>query len=262
MAEMPPPEKRRLPRQVRFSAALMLAVAPVAGLALMSFSEEQEDPRTAYALATPNNVITRLQRRINSGQVILAYDSKQGYLPAVLKALQIPTSSQMLVFSKTSVQKEAISPQAPRALYFNDDAYIGYLPDSKALEVATTDPQLGPVYYVLLQRQKERPSFFRGVGVCLECHATKRTNYVPEHLMRSVYADADGVPDPKAKNYFTTDESPLKERWGGWYVTGKHGSQRHMGNSFARRHDDKVAIDVEKGANVTDLRALVDTSPT
>ena len=28
----------------------------------------------------------------------------------------------------------------------------------------------------------------------------------------------------------TTDETPIEERWGGWYVTGRHGTLRHMGN--------------------------------
>ena len=27
-----------------------------------------------------------------------------------------------------------------------------------------------------------------------------------------------------------SDRTPLKSRWGGWYVTGTHGSQTHLGN--------------------------------
>jgi hypothetical protein len=254
---MSPPEQQRLTRRIRFAIILALPLVLAGGNAMMCLSEDREDPRIAYTLATPNNVVTRLQNRIDSGQVALVHDSKRGYLPAVLKALQIPTSSQMLVFSKTSVQKELISPQTPRALYFNDDVYVGYVPDSKTLEVVTADPQLGPVYYVLLQRQKDKPLFFRTVGACLECHATKVSNYVPEHLMRSVFVEADGEPIPKAQSFVTTDASPLNERWGGWYVTGKHGSQRHMGNTIARKHDDEVTIDLEQGANITHLHGLV-----
>jgi len=258
---MSPPERRRLLlRRWRCSLGLLLALAPAAVPALLRAPVNEEDPRSAYAQATPDNVIARLQKRIDSGQVTLAYDSKQGYLPAVLKALQIPASSQMLVFSKTSVQKELISPQTPRALYFNDDAYVGYLPDAKALEIATTDPQWGPVYYVLLQKPRDKPIFFRTVDACLECHATRTTHYVPEHLMHSVYADTDGTPLPKAPTYETTDESPLEERWGGWYVTGKHGNQRHMGNALATMRDGAARMDREKGANLTDLRGRFDTS--
>src|SRR2546430_12318055 len=34
----------------------------------------------------------------------------------------------------------------------------------------------------------------------------------------------------------TTDHSPWSERWGGWYVTGTHGDQPHMGNLLAPNH--------------------------
>jgi hypothetical protein len=240
---------------------LVLALTPAGGLAFMPSPKDGEDAGIRYAQATPNDAISRLQSRIDSGEVTLAYDRVRGYLPAVLKALQIPVSSQMLVFSRTSVQKELISPQTPRALYFNDRAYVGYVPGGKTLEVATADPKLGPVYYVLLQRPKDKPQFFRTVDVCLKCHVSARSNHLPEHLMRSVYADADGEPYLKAKSYVTTDASPLNERWGGWYVTGKHGSQRHMGNGFAMRQGDDVTLDLEKGANVSDLHLLVNTSP-
>ena len=32
-------------------------------------------------------------------------------------------------------------------------------------------------------------------------------------------------------SYNSDDRSPLEERWGGWYVTGRSGSIRHMGNA-------------------------------
>jgi hypothetical protein len=255
----PPSKRRRLATRVRFALGIALALVP-GGVALTCSSQTGENLSTKYALATPDNVITHLQNRIETGQAELEYDSKRGYLPAVLKALHIPVSSQVLVFSKTSVHKDLISPQTPRALYFNDDAYVGYVPDAKMLEVATTDTHLGPVYYTLLQRPKEKPLFFRTVSDCLECHATRTSNGIPEHLMRSVYAEMDGTPVPNAKSYVTTDASPLNERWGGWYVTGKHGSQRHMGNVVAGRKDDNVTVDQEQGANIIDLHSLVDTS--
>ncbi len=245
----------------RFAIGSFLLLIPMASMAWLGRFRHEEDPLTAYRAALPRDAISRLQNRIDSGKITLAYDSKLGYLPAVLRALQMPASSQVLVFSRTSIQKDEISPQTPRALYFNDETYVGYLPGAKALEVATTDPQLGPVYYTLLQKPREMPAFFRTLDTCLKCHATRASHYVPEHLLRSVYADKDGVPDPDAKSYVTTDESPLSERWGGWYVTGNHGSQRHMGNTFATRSGGRIALDVESGANLLDLRRLVDTSP-
>ena len=78
-----------------------------------------------YSEAKPEDPITALQAKVASGEVKLAWDDKFGYLPAVLDALRIPRSSQMLVFSKTSLQRKLIEPENPRALYFNDDIYIG-----------------------------------------------------------------------------------------------------------------------------------------
>src|SRR5205085_11737412 len=50
--------------------------------------------------------------------------------------------------------------------------------------------------------------------------------------------------------------SPLKERWGGWYVTGTHGDQVHMGNLVVRdrKAAGEGAIDNPDGQNVTDLK--------
>lgn len=282
MTSLSSPGQQHPRRRGRFAMGLMLALTPIALCVFMPIppqseslppsdsartgnatraADEDADARLAYAQATPNDVITRLQKRMDSRQITLAYDNKWGYLPAVLKALQVPLSSQMLVFSKTSVQKDMISPERPRALYFNEDVYIGYVPDSKAMEVVADDPRLGPVYYVLLQKPTDKPVFFRSVDACLECHATKASHYIPEHLMRSVYVDADGLPYPGAQSYATTDASPWNQRWGGWYVTGRHGVQRHMGNGFALKHGNEVTMDLEKGANITHLHGLVDTSP-
>ena len=57
-----------------------------------------------YFGETTDNAVTRLQDRIKRGDVRLTIDETQGYLPALLRALDISASSQMLVFSKTSFQ--------------------------------------------------------------------------------------------------------------------------------------------------------------
>ena len=87
------------------------------------------------------------------------------------------------------------------------------------------------------------------------------SNGVPGHVMRSVYARGDGQPELRAGSYLTTDESPISERWGGWYVTGTHGRLRHMGNVIARGEDMGSLLDTESGANVTNLNGFLDTSP-
>jgi hypothetical protein len=235
-------------------------VAPIAGVGLILAPDDVTVIVARYKQATPDDAITRLQRRIDDGKVTLAYDPDRGYLPAVLKALHIPTSSQVLVFSKTSVQKELISPQRPRAIYFNDDTYIGYVPTGRSLEVATQDPKLGSVYFVVLQRPRAKPKFFRSVDACMECHSGAVAGRFPGNLMRSVTTDAEGTPDPTAPNIQTTDATPLSRRWGGWYVTGTHGNQRHLGNLIAERPGEASPLNIEWGANVTDLHRFFDTS--
>src|SRR5215813_1788728 len=83
------------------------------------------------------------------GGLKLEYTEKWGYLPSLLKHFNIPISSQTLVFSKSSFQLTQIAPDAPRAIYFNDDVYVGWVNHGQYIEVATVDPQTGPLFYTL-----------------------------------------------------------------------------------------------------------------
>jgi hypothetical protein len=76
---------------------------------------------------------------------------------------------------------------------------------------------------------------------------------VPGLLLRSVFPAADGTPQYRLGSFDTYDSSPLSERWGGWYVTGTHGSQPHMGNAWLKDKEHPDRLDVESGANVTSL---------
>src|SRR6516225_591530 len=59
--------------------------------------------------------VSTLQQQVREGKVRLTYDDRHGYLSAVLKALNVPESSQVLVYSKTSFQAPRISPRMARA---------------------------------------------------------------------------------------------------------------------------------------------------
>jgi hypothetical protein len=89
------------------------------------------------------------------------------------------------------------------------------------------------------------------------------TQNVPGLMVRSVYPDASGMPLFSAGTFRTTEASPFKERWGGWYVTGTHGGMRHMGNLVLRGKNaaDPDSLDLDGGANVTDLSSRFDVSP-
>lgn len=214
----------------------------------------------SYSSSKPHNPVEALQAQLESGKVKLRYDTEHGYLKSVLETLHVPVSSQMLVFSKTSFQLRRISPWSPRALYYNDRVYIGWVPDGDVVEVATTDPELGAVFYTLSQEETGQPKFIRDQGNCLTCHASSRTHGVPGLFVRSVYASSNGQPHYGAGTFRTNHESPLKERWGGWYVTGTHGRQRHMGNVIAEDKQHPDTLDVEAGANLTDISKLTRTT--
>jgi hypothetical protein len=219
-----------------------------------------------YFTGPVDDAVARLQKRIDSGEVRLEPNNRNGYLESVLKLLGVPPSSQSLVFSKTSMQRNRINPANPRAIFFEDDTYVGFVPGADLLELAATDPNLGTIFYSLTQPSSAaaadaKPKFVRQTHRCLACHGSTTPTDVPGLLVRSVYPDAAGLPVLSLGTYLTTQESPWSERFGGWYVTGKHGAARHMGNVLvANESEPHGAIDREAGANVTDLSKKIDVS--
>jgi hypothetical protein len=214
-----------------------------------------------YGSAPTSDRVTRLQQELDGGGVTLTYDEEHGYLKSLLAALDVPVSSQALVFSKTSFQLRRISPSRPRAIYHNDDTYVGFCQGGEVLELASVDPEQGTVFYTLPQERVERPRFIADRGECLTCHASSRTQGIPGVLVRSVFSDERGQPMIGSGTFSTDHRSPLAERWGGWYVTGTHGRMRHMGNVQVRDRTRPEQLDRESGANVIDLSAIIDTRP-
>ncbi len=238
-----------------------LALAAWAARAPAQFDAYENEPIN-YSTAPVDDPVARLQERLDQGQARLQHDPGHGYLASVLRELSIPASSQVLVFSKTSFQRDRISPAAPRALYFNDSTYIGWVQGGEVVEVASVDSRQGTIFYTLSQDVAEHPRFTRRNAECLQCHASNLTKGVPGLFVRSVYPDADGQPVLKAGTFSTDHSSPLKERWGGWYVSGTHGDQRHMGNTLLlAKSGEPELLDTSSGANVTELGGRVETRP-
>ncbi len=221
---------------------------------------EFESPPIDYQNAPAENPVARLHADLVAGRVRLEYSEEHGYLPALLDALDISPESQVLVFSQTSFQLRKITPQKPRAIYFNDETYVGWVQHSDLLEISTADPNLGAVFYSLEYSPAKQPSLIRDQGHCLTCHASSRTKNVPGHLVRSVFVDRRGQPLLSAGTFNTEHSSPFSERWGGWYVTGTHGTMRHMGNAIVSEPDALEKIDREAGANLVSLDSLFETS--
>jgi len=206
--------------------------------------------------------VAKLQQRIEQGKAALRYDQDHGYLKSVLTLLKVPIDSQTLVFSKTSFQYPKISPEHPRALYFNDDVYVGSVHEGKAVEIISFDPMQGAIFYLLDERQVERPAFQRAELDCTQCHIAAGTRGIPGVLLRSVYPTATGTLVPGTKSFITDQESPFNERWGGWYVTGSLAGDSHMGNAAVDEKQTVNASDPEASATklVTFPKPLFDSS--
>jgi hypothetical protein len=210
----------------------------------------------SYYASESHDRVAKLWRKMKAGDIQLQPDDQGSYLRSLLNALEVPVSSQCLVFSKTSLQLSHISPRTPRAIYFNDDVYVGVVLGSNIMELAAMDPQLGSIFYTF-EREEDRVQIIRDKGQCLSCHATSRTERVPGVLVRSVYSDRAGRPRSGSSSYVTDHRSPFEQRWGGWYVTGSHGSMRHLGNVFALDRDNPEQVDVDESANQMSLPSFV-----
>ncbi len=219
-----------------------------------------DHPAIEYPTRTPDDAITRLQQKIDSGAVKLDFDAKFGYLPSLLKQFGINTDSHMLVFSKTSFQGPKISPKKPRALYFNDNVAVGFVPEGDLMEFATTDPTQGIVFYTLDREKADKPSFVRRTDQCISCHLIPGTLNVPGLLATSVIPGPDGSPRFAAAAVIVDSRTPLDQRWGGWYVTGTSGGLQHRGNAIAPNPDQPDALDLRGTQNLTSLAGRMDTS--
>lgn len=160
-------------------------------------------------------------------------------LRLVLNRLNVPEESQVMVFSKTSKQIGLISPRNPRALYFSENAYVGYVPGG-AIEVITEDPILGPVFYLIKQGGPAGLRIDRDSSDCFSCHGTTRTRGVPGVLIRSVFPDADGHSIGSFGSETVVTETPVSKRWGGYYVTGES-AHPHLGNQIFDEDEEPVA---------------------
>jgi hypothetical protein len=187
-------------------------------------------------------------------------DSLRGATPlerarGVLAALEIPETSQVMVFSKTSKQNNLIHPRNPRAIYFSENAYCAYVPGG-LMEVILQDPRLGPVFYLLDPGSPSKPpQVERDTSECMSCHATGRTENVPGLLVRSVYPDADGHAILSKGSGLITHQTPVQERWGGYYVTGSV-SLPHLGNAtFTNARESEPALH-----SLENLSGMIDTA--
>lgn len=78
-----------------------------------------------YNEHVPKDRFAMLLKQIDKGEFQPDTSSDQALLRSLLQGLKVPVSSQMLLFSASSLQSEIINPRNPRALFFNEDTYVG-----------------------------------------------------------------------------------------------------------------------------------------
>ena len=210
-----------------FVAGAVAVLAELGGASLAS----PDHPAIGYNTRPANDPVAQLNRKLQDGQARLKFEAGPGYLRSLLDALEIPIESQMVVFSKTSLQMHLISPDTPRTIFFNDQVAVGWVPREPFVEIASHDPRQGVIFYTLDQKPAERPALLRH-DQCLVCHESYSTLGVPGMQIRSVFTAPDGRQMRQFGDYTSDHRSPYEQRWGGWFVTGKQIPARHLGNGI------------------------------
>jgi hypothetical protein len=224
------------------------AIVLIAALGVGSGSAAQIPSAQVPVEVSLTDPVSVLNKRIERGEAKLRFSRNHGYLPSLLKELGIRVSSQTLVFSKTSLQVDRISSTTPRAVYFSDNVYVGWIPDAPMIEVASVDPRFGTVFFTLPQSEVKSPLFVRLEQPCVSCHGPVNED-VPAPLLLMMSSAMNEAGDEVKDFLLTTDRSPMRERWGGWYVTGTTGSASHMGRKlsvstkrYPAAHSDVAAL--------------------
>lgn len=219
------------------AAALVSGFGAPRGSAAEPDFRQFNEPPHAYFARTPTDRFARVRADLEAGRIPFERGSERAFLTNLLAYLEIPVSSQMLVFSTTSLQLSRITPSNPRALYFSEDLYLGYIPGGR-LELVALDRDLGAVFYIFdLPRESDVFRIERATR-CMNCHAGEDTGHVPGLVVKSVAPGLGGGSLDTFRSGQTGHAVPFAERFGGWYVTGDGGLTNHWGNSFGRYVDE------------------------
>jgi hypothetical protein len=219
----------------RLSLLLCLTASALAA----PFAGDIELAPHLYSTRPLTDRFTRLKDDLEAGRIPLDRTSEKNFLASFLKAVGVPASSQSLVFSTTSLQLRYITPANPRALYFNEDLYIGYIPGAR-LEIVSLDPEAGAIFHIFDVPRGEQPIRVERSDRCANCHVGGDTGYVPGLLVKSVVPGPTGGSLVSYRQEQSGHGIPFSERFGGWYVTGRHSIADHWGNTIGRMADGKI----------------------
>ena len=237
-----------------------LLLAALTGAVASSARAQQvepfEEPPISYSATQAHDRATAINAAfLKKADAIRSLPAKKR-LQWLLDELDIPVESQLLVFSKTSLQRDLINPETPRVLYFSDEAYVGWSVTG-SFEVAIFDAKLGATFYLLDQHATKEEPLFERSGDCLLCHS--RHEHTPSLRTRSVFPDANGEPLSGSGGSNIAPSTPLAERWGGWYLTGTKDPFQHRANLTGKKVEDFEGPNAMPTRNLTSLEGVVDT---
>ncbi|MES2708962.1 MAG: hypothetical protein V4726_20370 [Verrucomicrobiota bacterium] len=228
---------------LNFPRILLSALALSAGQSFAA-REPWQDFKAAphhYWSRPVTDRFTLLKDGLASGVIPLDTSSEKAFVVSLLGALKVPASSQMLVFSATSLQLPRISLRNPRALYFTDDLYIGWVPGGE-IEIVSIDPELGGIYYIMdVPRRAGAPLNIERSTRCMNCHGATDTGFVPGLVLSSVIPGSNGGSLVSFRQETLGHGVPLSERFGGWLVTGLGNLKDHRGNVTGRLSGDELS---------------------
>ena len=219
--------------------ALISALCLAAAIPSRASEYEFDGPPHNYWKRPLHDPFTKFIGEVEAGRVQLDGSGELPYLRSLLTALNVPVSSQMLVFSNTSLQLRLISPRNPRALFFNEDVYVGFIPGGR-IEIVSIDPEAGGIFYIFDIPRDGSAFKAERSDRCMNCHAKEETFYVPGIFIKSVVPLATGGSLQAFRQKQSGHAIPFAERFGGWYVTGKHGITEHWGNALGRNSPEGV----------------------
>lgn len=225
---------------VLFVALLGLMTAIPAGAQSEEDSSYQEFDRPPhdYWKRPLRDPFTAFKADLDAGRVVLDYTSEKAFLSTLLKALNIPASSQLLVFSTTSLQLRFITASSPRALYFNEEVYVGYIPGGR-IEIVSLDPELGAIFYIFDIPRGPGSIRVERSDRCMNCHANEDTGYIPGLVVKSVLPGPTGGSLKSFRSGLPGHAVPFGSRFGGWYVTGLDFTN-HWGNVIGQSSSEGV----------------------
>jgi hypothetical protein len=243
---------------------LLLATTLLALVAPQASAQVYEKAPIHYWRRGPDDITAHWDQQHGLAKSRFDQSSPQAFLSSMLEELEVPPESQLLVFSTTSFQNRRISGEKPRALYFNENHYVGYVQDGP-LELTTVDRRTGLNFYtVSVPEPQDRGFRVHRERNCLTCHADNSQTEFPGLMAFSVFATDSGSQVPRSRSITIDDTTPLASRWGGWYVTGTIEGPRHRGNAYfspAENPAEEPMIERDFGASPANFAALLDMKP-